>query len=218
MIAANCRLAAPGRYHGRVLFSSPAWDTVVYWALDLETGGLDPAADAILSVGMVPVRAGIIRLGEAYATLVRPDAGEHLDPRSITAHQLVRGEVLAAPPLAAVVPEIDRRLREGALLVHHRALDVRFLQRAYRRVGLRWLRPPVVDTVELLLALARRGQRVHPERPAEIPALNLSRARRERGFPEYQAHDALTDALATAELFLSLRSELRARTLRDLVA
>lgn len=199
-----------------MLFSSPAWDTVVYWALDLETGGLDPASDAILAVGMVPIRAQIIRLGEAYSTLVRPDPGANVSPRSITAHQLVRGDVLGAPPLAAVVPEIDRRLREGVLLVHHRALDVRFLQRAYRRVGLRWPRPPVVDTVDLLLDLARRSQRLRPELPAEIPALNLSRARRQRGFPEYQAHDALTDALATAELFLSLRSELGARTLRDL--
>jgi DNA polymerase-3 subunit epsilon len=49
-----------------------------------------------------------------------------------------------------------------------------------------------------------------------VPVLNLSRARREHGLPEYQAHDALTDALAAAELFLVLRKELGARTLRDL--
>ncbi|HYQ80643.1 MAG TPA: 3'-5' exonuclease, partial [Anaeromyxobacteraceae bacterium] len=41
-----------------MLFRSPAWDSVVYWALDLETGGLDPRTDPILAVGMVPLRQG----------------------------------------------------------------------------------------------------------------------------------------------------------------
>ena len=200
-----------------MLFSSPAWDSVVYWALDLETGGLDPRTDAILAVGMLPLREGTIRVGEAYATLVRPESGESVSPASITAHQLVWGEVRAAPPLEQVVPEIAARLREGVLLVHHRALDLRFLQRAFRRVGRRWPRPKVVDTVELLMKVAGRAQRLRPELPVEVPALNLSRARRARGLPEYQAHDALTDALATAELFLVLRKELRARRLRELL-
>ena len=44
----------------------------------------------------------------------------------------------------------------------------------------------------------------------------LSKVRRSYGLPEYQAHDALTDALAAAELFLVLRNVLHARTLRDL--
>ena len=200
-----------------MLFSSPAWDSVVYWALDLETGGLDPRNDAILAVGMLPVREGTIRIGEAYATLVRPESGESVSPASITAHQLVWGEVRGAPPLEQVVPEIAARLQEGVLLVHHRGLDLRFLQRAFRRTATRWPRPKVVDTVELLMKGARRAQRLRPELPVQVPALNLSRARRARGLPEYQAHDALTDALATAELFLVLRKELGARRLRGLL-
>ena len=44
----------------------------------------------------------------------------------------------------------------------------------------------------------------------------VSRARRARGLPEYQVHDALSDAVATAELFLALRMALGARTVRDL--
>ena len=37
----------------RVFWRSPPWDSLVYWSLDLETGGLDPRKDAILAVGMV---------------------------------------------------------------------------------------------------------------------------------------------------------------------
>ena len=109
-----------------MLFSSPAWDSVVYWALDLETGGLDPKRDPIIAVGMLPIRAGRIRLGEGYRTLVRPADGRPIDPASVRAHQLVLGEVKDAPAIGAVLPEVHRRLGEGVLLVHHKAIDVAF--------------------------------------------------------------------------------------------
>ncbi len=199
-----------------MFFSSPAWDSVTYWALDLETGGLDARRDPIIAVGMLPIRAGRVRLGEGYRTLVRPADGRPIDPQSVRAHQLVWGEVKDAPAVAEVLPEVDRRLAEGVLLVHHRGIDVAFLKDAYRSCGLKWPSPPVVDTVDLLVKLARKAHLSRPELPADPPALNLSAAREAHGLPPYQAHDALTDALATAELFLVLRHALGARTLRDL--
>lgn len=200
-----------------MLFRSPDWDSVVYWALDLETGGLDARADPILAVGMVPLREGVIRLGEAYRSLVRPEDRGRIAPDSIRAHQLVWEEVREAPPLAEVLREVDRRIREGALLVHHQAIDVGFLRQAYRRHGLHWPRPRVVDTANLLVKEVRRTRFANPDRPDLMPSLQLSVARREHGLPDYQAHDALTDAVAAAELFLVLRKSLGARTLRDLL-
>ena len=197
-------------------FSSPAWDEVVYWALDLETGGLDARVAPVLAVGMVPVREGRIRLGEAWRTFVRPEPGDEIDPRSVRAHQILGAEVKDAPPLAQVVPEIARRLDEGVLLVHHRSMDVPFLRRAWKRAGRRWPEPDTVDTAALLAAVAKAEHRRRPELPPDPPNLNLSAARRELGLPPYQAHDAVTDALAAAELFLVLRRRLGARTLRDL--
>jgi DNA polymerase-3 subunit epsilon len=199
-----------------MFFTSPAWDTVTYWALDLETGGLDPRRDPIIAVGMLPVRAGRIRLGESYRTLVRPADGRAIDPESVRAHQLVWGEVKDAPAVAEVLPEVDRRIGDDVLLVHHKGIDVAFLKDAYKRSGMKWRSPPVVDTVDLLVKLAHRAHRAQPDLPADPPALNLSAARELHGLPPYQAHDALSDALATAELFLVLRSSLGARTVRDL--
>jgi DNA polymerase-3 subunit epsilon len=165
---------------------------------------------------MLPVRAGRVRLGESYRTLVRPADGRAIDPESVRAHQLVWGEVKDAPPIAEVLPEVDRRLGDDVLLVHHKGIDVAFLKDAYRRCGMKWRSPPVVDTVDLLVRAAHRAHLARPELPADPPALNLSAAREQYGLPPYQAHDALSDALATAELFLVLRNLLGARTLRDL--
>ena len=199
-----------------MLWPSPAWEKVTYWALDLETGGLNPREDPILSVGLVPVRQASIRLGEAFSSLVRPEEAREIDPASIQAHQLLPGDVREAPPLDEVLREVDRRIREGALLVHQAALDVPFLRRAYRRAGLRWPSPPVIDTVALLLKAAKRARFLDPDAPAHEPELNLAKARRRLGLPDYGSHDALTDAVSAAELFLVLRKQLAARTLRDL--
>jgi len=200
-----------------MLLSSPPWDSVTYWALDLETGGLDPGKDPIIAVGMLPVRAGRIRLGESFRTLVRPGGRRRIDPESVRAHQLVLGEMKDAPTIDDVLPVIERRLRGNVLLVHHRAIDVAFLQEACRRTGVKWPGPKVVDTVELLQKAARRARfSSAPDLPQDSHPLNLSAAREARGLPPYPAHDALTDAIATAELFLVLRHELGARTLRDL--
>ena len=198
-----------------MLFSSPPWDSVTYWALDLETGGLDAGKDPIIAVGMVPIRGGRIRLGESFRTLVRPGRAR-IDPASVPAHQLVQGELRDAPTIEEVLPIVERRLRTDVLLVHHRAIDVAFLRQACRRTGVRWPAPKVVDTVDLLLRVARRARFTTPLEAGDRPVLNLSAAREAHGLPPYQAHDALTDAVATAELFLVLRHELGARTLRDL--
>ncbi len=199
-----------------MLWPSPPWEQVTFWALDLETGGLDARSDPILSVGMVPIRGGGIRLGEAWSTLVRPEEARSIDPESILAHHLLPGDVREAPPLPDVLAAVDRRIREGALLVHQAALDVPFLQRAYKRSGMRWPSPPVVDTVALLLKAAKRARFLDPNAPEQEPDLNLSKARRRLGLPDYGAHDALTDAVSAAELFLVLRKLVGARTLRDL--
>ncbi len=198
-----------------MIFSSPRWDLPVYWALDLETGGLDPRRDPILSVGMVPIRSGVIRIGESFSTLVRPDPGRPIRPESVRAHQLLAGDLRKSPPLRAVLLEVGRRLADGVLLVHNRGIDVSFLKEGHARTGVPWKKPRVVDTVDLIVKAATRRRFIRPGGD-EMPSLNLSEARRAHGLPEYLAHDALVDAVATAELFLVLRVVTGARTLRDL--
>jgi DNA polymerase-3 subunit epsilon len=199
-----------------MLWFGPAWDSHTYWALDLETGGLDPRSDHILSVGMVPIRQGAIRVGESWTSLVRPGDGGVIDPGSITAHHLVPADVADAPTLRDVLTAIDVRLRTGVLLVHQAAIDVAFLKRAFTGAGLEWPRLQVVDTVDLLMKVAARARFVNPSAPDLDPELNLGRSRQALGLPDYGRHDALTDAISTAELFLVLRKQLGAKRLRDL--
>jgi DNA polymerase III subunit epsilon len=134
----------------------------------------------------------------------------------VRAHQLLAGDLRKSPPLKAVLQEVDRRLADGVLLVHNRGIDIPFLKGGHSRTGLSWQKPRVVDTVDLIVKAASRRRFLRPEGGEVMPSLNLSEARHAHGLPPYQAHDALIDAVATAELFLVLRQVIGARTLRDL--
>lgn len=191
---------------------APRWDEGVIWALDLETTGLRPDTDHIISIGMVPIRGGVIRYGERWHQLVKPTGVDAVPTDGIRAHHILPGELDQAPPIGQVIAHVDARLRQGALLVHYADLDLRFLRRAFSRHDRPWPRPVVIDTVDLLLRWHQRQQQWTPHPPP--PRTALGEARSDFRLPDYPAHDALSDAVATAELFLVLRERLGLATLQ----
>jgi DNA polymerase-3 subunit epsilon len=190
------------------------WDEVTYLALDLETTGLDPKRDRILSVGMVPLSGGLIRWGDRRYTLVRGPE-EASGSGALGVHQILPGDTTNAPTEPEVLSWIFTHFEHSVLLVHHAPVDLRFLKASARRHRRRWPAPRVVDTVRLLGRLELRMERLEPYPPA-LPR-GLDQARRALGLPGHHAHHALADALATAELFLALRTRLDARLLGQLL-
>src|SRR5260370_20922852 len=113
-------------------WSSPPWDEVLYVALDLETSGLEPRDDEILSLAMVPIRGGVIRCGERFASLVRPADPGGMSQEGLRAHHLLPADLAAAPPLAQLLPDVDRQLRAPVLVLHHSPHDLGFLTQVCR--------------------------------------------------------------------------------------
>ncbi len=170
------------------------WRRVDFVALDLETTGLDPAHDEILSVGMVELRGGCIRLDSARHYLVAPDRA--VPERSAVIHQLTDDQVADGRPLGEVLPEVLGRLAGRVLLCHHAAVETGFLDAACRRIYGTAFVALVADTEWLIGRwLVQRNQPLAPG------ALRLHALRERFNLPRYKAHDALVDALATAELF-----------------
>ncbi|GIW30824.1 MAG: 3'-5' exonuclease [Meiothermus sp.] len=196
------------------LRKSPTWNEINYWALDLETSGLEPS-DQILSVGMVPIRGGVIEFGAHYYSLVRPVRPQALSVEGIQAHHILPSELEAAPPLAQVLDEITQRIGRDVLVLHYGSIDLGFLRQGYKALGRRWVRPVVVDTAVLLARLGERQRQLEPHSKPYPSGLRAARAR--LGLPPHLEHHALWDALATAELFLALRHRLQARTLHQLI-
>lgn len=168
-------------------------------AVDVETTGLDPRRDHVLSVGWVPVRDRQVVLAEAREVVVRPPSGVEVGESAIL-HRLTDDEVAAAPLLDEVLPELHDALHDHLLLAHHAPIELGFLG----------LSVTAVDTLALQHRLL-----VGPHGEVPPGSLRLDAARRSFGLPRYPAHRALTDALATAELFLAQVAELEHRLGRE---
>lgn len=194
---------------------SPRWRDVDLLALDLETTGLDPRGDEILAAGAVPIRSGTIRWGERWSARAQALDPQRAASAAVAVHGILPIEARSAPPLAELADQLEARLSVAALVVHCAALDVAMLRRAWARLGRRLQLPPVIDTMELIARLDRR-RRVHDPDPRPLPR-QLDAIRGHLGLPGHGQHDALADALATAELFLVLQARLGIETLRRLV-
>ncbi|MFI8610357.1 3'-5' exonuclease [Pseudomonas sp. NPDC077649] len=169
-------------------------------ALDVETTGLEPGRDAIVSLGLVPFDLRRIRCQEARYWVVRPSSELHGD--SVTFHHITHSDVRHAPPLDAVLGEVLEALAGKLVVVHYHRIERGFLDQALRRQMGEGLLFPLLDTMALEARLHPRRRpgllgRLRGQRPISI---RLADSRQRYGLPAYRAHHALSDALATAEL------------------
>jgi len=183
---------------------------VEFLALDVETTGLDPSADHLLSVGWVPVIGREIVLAGACELTIRPP-GEVDVGASATFHRLTDDQVADAAPLSDVLPRLLGALHGRVLLAHHAPVEMGFLAAA--TIAAYGARPPV--TVVDTLALQHRLMPAHHREAGG--SLRLDAARRTFDLPRYTAHHALTDALAAGELLLAQVAELERRLGREAV-
>lgn len=182
---------------------------VEFLVVDIETTGLDPRRDHVLSVGWVPVCGREVVLAGARELVVRPPAGVAVGESAVV-HGLTDDTVATAATLEDVLPDLLTALHGRVLVAHHSPIEIGFLERAVAAAYGAGLPLAVVDTLNLQhrLVVGQHGE----VRPG---LLRLDEARRHFGLPRYRAHRALVDAVATAELLLAQVAELAHRLGRE---
>jgi DNA polymerase-3 subunit epsilon len=189
------------------------WREARFLVVDVETTGLRPQSSEIIAFAAVPVEHGRVRLDGAISGLVRPSRPP--DAETVRIHGLRPADLAAAPPPhEALRPLLDAL--DGRIPVAHAAwFDAAFVRRHepwWRRR--RPLRRRWVDTYSLgRLLAAERGEPA--PRPLRLPDLAAW-----LGVPPGRRHDALGDALTTAQAFVVLATRLDAmqpRTAGDLL-
>jgi ribonuclease T len=173
--------------------------------VDVETGGFNPATDALLEIAAVTLRMeddGQLVPEEPVSTHVIPFEGANLEPKSLEVNGIDPWHPLRAArnehdALSYVFQPVRKAVKDNgctrAILVgHNAAFDLNFLNAAVERAGIR--RNPFhpfsfFDTVTL--SAMAYGQTV------------LARAVREAGleWDPSEAHSAVYDTQLTAELF-----------------
>lgn len=179
-------------------FPDPKTDyrQVDYLAVDLETTGLDPKQDSILSFGYVALHGNRIDLANASHRLVLTDRA--IPEASAVIHQILDDEAATGEPLAKVLKEFLLELAGKVMIAHHSYIEETFIDLAYKRLLGGPLIVPIVDTQAV--ALRNFQQRQTPFKGSDLRLHNLG-AR--YNLPRYGAHNALSDALAAGELFLA---------------
>jgi len=177
------------------------WRSVEFMVLDFETTGTDPRRDEIVSAGWVLVQGGAVQLGSAQRRMVRPS--QAIPERSAVIHAVTDDEAAQGEELCRVLADLLADLAGRVLVAHYAPAELGFLQAACRRCLGGAPVAAVVDTVQL-------GRRTHLQRGQETVrgALRLDALREELNLPRHVMHDALGDAVATAELFLAQMAQL----------
>jgi DNA polymerase-3 subunit epsilon len=177
-----------------------SWREAHFVVVDLETTGLDPTHDDIISFAAIPIQGGRIQPGERVCTLLRP---RQTPPAAgVRIHGLRECDLRSQPSLEERIQTISDALA-GAILVAHCAwIEQRFLMAALAKHD-RDLDGLVIDTMTL-------GPRVADQRGLHCPDdPSLGVLARALGLPVHRAHHADGDALTTAQVFLALASQLR---------
>ena len=169
-------------------------------ALDFETTGLDPQQDDIVSIGLVPFSLQRIRIQEAQEWLVKPN--QPLEQQSVVIHGITHNEVKSAPDLNIIIEPLLQALAGCIVVVHYRTIERQFIHHALMQRIQESLEFPVIDTMDIeQQALLRRQGLIGRVLRRPLESLRLSDCRRRYSLPFYSVHHALTDAVATAELF-----------------
>lgn len=169
-------------------------------AMDFETTGLDANAHSIVSVGLVPFTLNAIGLAQAKHWVVRPRLP--LNQTSVAFHGITHADIDKAPDMSEILDKLFASLNGRLPVVHYRNIERPFLSVALEaRLG-EGIRFPVIDTmaIEAHFFPDRNPsllQRMMRKKPVSI---RLAESRTRYGLPHYAAHNALIDAIATAEL------------------
>lgn len=188
------RKARDGEWAG-LLRPAPPGEWV---SLDLETTGLDPKQDHILSLAAVPVRDGRVLTSERFERRIRADRAFGIE--SIRHHRITPDEAAEGVAVTAAVREFLHWLEGRTLLGYHLGFDLAMLSPHVRALTGFGLPNPRVDLAD---AFAARERRAQPNAP---PNLDFQHIATTLGVTVLGRHSALGDAVTVGLCWLALQA------------
>ncbi|NLS13064.1 3'-5' exonuclease [Vibrio sp. SM6] len=188
-------------YQQGVVSGDTPLSEVPFVALDFETTGLDSQNDAILTIGLVPFSLQRIRCKESAHWVINPH--REMNEESVIIHGITDSDVKQAPDLNIVLEEVLNALAGKVVVVHYKKIEREFIHQALLVRLAEGIEFPVIDTLDLEAFVQREQCKgwlnwLKGKKPGSV---RLAHARERYGLPAYAPHHALTDALATAELW-----------------
>ncbi len=181
-----------------------------FLVVDTETSALTTQEGELLSIGWVVIKNNSVQMSSSKHLLLQV---ENSVGQSAVIHQLRDCELEGGISPQTMMQEFLQQAAGRILVFHHADLDLAFLNLLSQQLYGLPLLLPHVDTLQIEKSkLLRKHQHI------EQGSLRLSACRERYNLPAYPAHNALMDALATAELLLAqVASNGQEGRLRDLL-
>jgi len=164
-------------------------------ALDLETTGLDAKSSQVISMGWVLIEDNKIDLSSSRHYLLNSSVQMN---QSAIIHGITDSDIQTGFNIETIFKELIETLNGSCLLAHNAIIEKEFLNKLSQEYYSQEIPLRLIDT------LKREQNRLkHSEKLLQEGSLRLAACRARYNLPVYKAHNALSDALACAELYLA---------------
>ena len=166
-------------------------------SLDFETTGMNVEKDKVVSVGLVDITKLGINLQSSYHQLINTNS--KLSEASVVIHQITDNQLASGINIETALPILLKRLSGKVMLAHNAKVELGFIKKMCQELYGTDFVIPGIDTQYLAKRSFERQSLAYKNN--ELRLFNL---RQSYNMPAYKAHNALMDAIATAELFLAM--------------
>jgi DNA polymerase-3 subunit epsilon len=163
-----------------------------YAVVDIETSGLSPKEDKIIEIAIVVLENGVVV--DTFESLVCPEV--ELGYRVTKLTGITRSMVAEAPKFYELAKEVISRLKSAVFVAHNVKFDYRFVEKEFAELGYTFKADK-----QCTLKLSR----------AKFPGLasyRLVNLCQKFNIDSGSSHRAMSDALATADLFNILNKDI----------
>lgn len=179
-----------------ISMSNPILD-MSFVVVDCETTGVSPTSDRILQIAAVVVNAHG-ELIESFDTIVKPECPSEYVHGAEHIHGISPAHVENGMPLRDALQQLIDIAHGHILTAHNAPFDVGFLHAEAERVGISHRFERYLDTLTLSRRLDSEKSRRH----------TLDALCEHYGIVRERAHEALSDATATATVLSHLLQEM----------
>lgn len=167
-----------------------------FFVLDFETTGLDVNRDHIISAGFTEIRHNRILLNKSEHHIVTTKI--RLTSENVGIHHLTDDDVAQGMSIKHLVDYLLKKMAGKVIIAHYQKVEYNFIQQACQAIYGLSLPMIILDT---LLIEKKRLDKLN--QPISANQLRLFNIRNSYNLPRYNAHNAMEDAISTAEVFIA---------------
>ena len=165
-------------------------------SLDTETTGLDTSIARIIQIGAVRLVKGALDDVQVYDQLVRPEV--EIPAATTAIHGLTDEDVVGAPTFSEIAENLNNWIGSAIWLGYSIGFDLAIFDKEFERAQLNWTQPRALDVRHLVSII-----------DPNLPNFALETVAAWLGVGVKDRHNALADAVITANVFLGLLPLLR---------